>query len=256
MPYQPPLDYAVVTNRPSSSAFALRRALGHTARVIRSTRARWHVRYEAAINWGCTSGAAFESGPVLNRPGPVLDAVDKVRFFEATARLPTVVPATTFKATVKEWLSISGSKVMCRTNIRSHSGNGIVVARTVDDLVDAPLYTLYVKKVAEFRAHVMGGKVIALQQKRRRSGDGYYDPLVRSSSRGWVYTVNNVNTELLPADWEDTVITPVRMLGLDFGAVDFCVTEGGVIQIFEVNTAPGLTSPTVLDAYVRSLRSL
>ena len=247
---RPPLT-AIVVNRPSRSAFELRRALGRNARVVRAARLPVVARrYSRIINWGCS-----ELGmPVtFNSPEAVGVAVNKLRFAVRNARKPWLVPSTPYKATAAAWLEQRGAKVMCRTKLTGHSGDGIVVARSVEELVDAPLYTLYIKKQGEYRAHVFDGRVICLQQKRKRDGVVDYDPLIRSASRGWVYAVNNVNRDILPSNWEEYVVDAVESCGLEFGAVDFIIDQNnGVLYVLEVNTAPGLCSPTVAAAYIQA----
>jgi len=258
--YRWPRDFAVITNRPSRSAFAIRRSLGRNARVVRDAPGKsveWH-RYRIALNWGCSYLAlAYTTESTLNQPSAVATVSNKLKFFETVGELPNVVPSTTCKDEAKEWLDCDEAKVMCRTLVKSHSGRGCVVARNEEDLVDAPLYTLYIKKRAEFRAHIFLGDVIGLQQKRKRSGIGTnYNPLVRSHANGWTYVVNNVDTSLLPNGWQDSLLRLARVCGLDFGAVDFCISsDDGKLYVFEINSAPGLESPTILEAYRSALLS-
>lgn len=243
---------AIVINRPSSSAFELRRAIGDSARVVRANRLTAVARsYSRVINWGCSD---IPVPVTLNNSDAVAVAVNKLRFAVRNARKPWALPATPYRATAEAWLDQPGAKVMCRTLLTSHSGRGIVVARSKEQLVDAKLYTLYIKKRGEFRAHVVNGKVIALQQKRKRSGVEDYDPLVRSAANGWVYAINNVDRDMLPSDWEESVVDAVESCGLEFGAVDFLVPQDAdTLYVLEVNTAPGLCSPTVTAAYAEAL---
>lgn len=241
---------AIVVNRPSRSAFELRRAMGDNVRVVRASRLPSVAsRYSRIINWGCSQ---LGMPVTFNNPEAVGVAVNKLRFAVRNARKPWLLPSTPFKATAAAWLEQRGAKVMCRTQLTGHSGSGIVVARSAEELADAALYTLYIKKVGEYRAHVFDGRVICLQQKRKRDGVEDYDPLIRSASRGWVYAVNNVNRDVLPDNWTEYVVDAVESCGLEFGAVDFLVDPDGVLYVLEVNTAPGLCSPTVTQAYVQA----
>lgn len=244
---------AIVVNRPSSSAFELRAALGDGARVVRANRLPVVARhYNRIINWGCSN---LTQPVTLNNSEAVSVAVNKLRFAVRNARKSWALPSTPCRATAEAWFGQPGAKVMCRTLLTSHSGRGIVVARNKDQLVDAKLYTLYIKKRGEFRAHVVNGNIIALQQKRKRSGVENYDPLVRSAANGWVYAINNVDRVTLPDDWEESVIDAVESCGLEFGAVDFLIAQDtGTLYVLEVNTAPGLCSPTVTAAYADALR--
>jgi glutathione synthase/RimK-type ligase-like ATP-grasp enzyme len=144
--------------------------------------------------------------------------------------------------------------VLARTKVRGSGGEGIVVVREEGTLPDAPLYTGYIRKDAEYRFHVVCGRVIAVQQKRRDSEAEQTDDqkLIRNHDNGWVFAVNNVvfrNDEQRQA-CEQASIGAIAALGLDFGAVDLVVAKKtGAPFVLEVNTAPGIESPTILEAY-------
>ena len=148
----------------------------------------------------------------------------------------------------ESWVT-AGSKVYCRTTLTDHSGSGIVIATTPEELVPAPLYTKALDINKEYRIHVFNGKVIDAVQKKRRSGANA-NPLIRNHSNGWVFARQDINVT-------DTIknisIKAVAALGLDFGACDVGVTEDGTPFIFEINTAPGLEGSTV-QAYVNAIK--
>lgn len=248
MPLNRDRPVAVVRNRPSRSAFRLARALGDGCELVRGRAlvANAH-RYSRIINWGCSSLGVQVT---KNSPEAVAVACNKVRFAVRNARKDWLLPSTPYKATAVAWLASPGASVMCRTTVTGHSGAGIVRASSVQELVDAPLYTLYIQPKAEYRAHVMDGSVILLQQKKRRRGATDVDESVRSHARGWVFVVNAVDPP--PSGWEEAVCDAVASCGLDFGAVDFLIEQGtGRLYVLEVNTAPSLSAPSTLAAYVR-----
>src|SRR5688572_6569584 len=75
-------------------------------------------------------------------------ATNKRIFFETLknnnfAYLP---PYTLNKNQAASWLSNPNVKVLCRTKLSAHSGDGIVVASSPEQLVNAQLYVYYVKK--------------------------------------------------------------------------------------------------------------
>src|SRR5690606_11027529 len=91
------------------------------------------------------------------------------------------------RGVAEEWCR-EGCIVVCRQRLSTHSGEGIVIAARPEELVDASLYVSYIKKKKEFRVHVAFGKVIDIQEKRRRRDyDGEPNFAVRNHHTGWVY---------------------------------------------------------------------
>lgn len=149
--------------------------------------------------------------------------------------------------------------ILARTMLRASEGRGITVVRPGTDMPRAPLYVRYVRKSAEYRVHVLGGQVAAIQQKRRRSGveQDKDQQLIRNYDNGWVFAIENV--EFSSPEIEQQVrtqaVSAVTALGLDFGAVDIVVNrKGTVAYVLEVNTAPGIESPQILATYVDYFR--
>lgn len=147
---------------------------------------------------------------------------------------------------------------MCRRKLNGHSGAGIVVAARVEDIVDAPLYTQYVKKAKEFRVHVAFGQVIDVQAKRKRIDfSGEVNFAVRNHDNGWVYCRENIEE---PADLRDQALRSISALGLDFGAVDIIYNQHyNKCYVLEVNTAPGLEGTSVTkytEAFVQHLNGV
>ena len=75
------------------------------------------------------------------------------------------------------------------------------------------------------------------------------DQIVKSNSRGWKFS----QIKSAPADLRQAAIAAVKAIGLDFGAVDCCVTEDKKVYIIEVNSGPGLQG-TPFDAYVTTFK--
>ena len=112
-------------------------------------------------------------------------------------------------------------------------------------IVDAPLYTKYIKKADEYRIHVFDGRVIDVQQKRKRRSipNEEIDYQIRNTAGGWVYCRDNVDC---PTSCNDLAIRAVAALGLDFGAVDIGYNRHDKSPcVYEVNTAPGLEGTTL-----------
>jgi hypothetical protein len=118
-----------------------------------------------------------------------------------------------------------------------------------DAFVDALLYTEGILKGREYRIHInKWSGVFAIQQKKRRNGIEN-DNLIRSHKSGWVYT-NNITPipQVITESMERTLCQILTWIGLDFGAFDVIV-KNDVMYILEVNTAPGLKSPTLIEQY-------
>lgn len=204
------------------------------------------------INWGNSTVYDQRLAKLWNKPEAVAIASNKLRAFHhmwtanPAINLP---PWCTSRQGAIEFIA-DRQKVVCRTKLNSHSGRGIVIATTEEELVEAGLYTAYIKKKAEYRVHVAFGKVIDLQQKRkRRDFDGDANPLVRNHANGWVYCRENI---VAPADLETQGLLAVAALGLDFGAVDIIYNEHfNKCYVLEVNTAPGIEGTTV-DKYAEA----
>jgi len=150
------------------------------------------------------------------------------------------------------WLD-SGKTVFCRTRLMSHSGDGIVIASNPGELVTAPLYTKYIKKLKEFRVHVFNNKVIDVQEKKRSLDSPNNDFLIRNHSNGFVFCRDDI---VEPTDLRDVGLQAVSSLGLDFGAVDIVYNKHyDKCYALEVNSAPGLEG-TTLDKYINVIKEL
>jgi hypothetical protein len=220
------------------------------------------------INWGCaTATSSFlrninchTTAHIFNPTQAVNNAANKLTFFHhlPRTRFRSTIPWTTSRSEARGWLS-HGDRVYCRTQLRGHSGQGIVVARDNSQLVDAPLYTKGVDTRYEFRLHVVGGVVIDGVRKAFNSDvpEEERNTDIMNHSAGTIFVragealrLANLNFDML----EDAVAC-VRALGLDFGAVDVIQDRQGNHHILEVNTACGLTG-TTLTRYTRALKAL
>ena len=91
--------------------------------------------------------------------------IEQYEYFKAQD-LPAL-EFTTSRETAKQWAN-KGNTVVCRTLTHSSEGKGIVVAETPEDVVSAPVYTIYRKKKKEFRVHVFKDQVVHVLEKRRK----------------------------------------------------------------------------------------
>jgi len=241
----------------SRSARALADAIG--GRVLRLEGSRFRVRPDdLVINWGST---VFPNLPryddrarLLNSPSVISSVSNKLNFFNLMARdNADIIPQ--FWTNAND-IQDSDFPVVCRTVLAGHSGAGIVIARSRDELVPAPLYTKYIKKQHEYRIHV--GKlpngettIISVQRKARREGFENPNWQVRNHNNGFVFVRGGVNP---PQQVLDASALSLVATGLDFGAVDVIWNEREQrAYVLEINSAPGLEGQTVTD-YVSFFR--
>lgn len=161
------------------------------------------------------------------------------RFHESQVAAPDF---TTDRSMAVSWLR--DGPVVCRTLLRGSEGRGIVVAATEGEMVNAPLYTRYLKKRKEFRVHVLNGQVIDVQEKRkRREHTDDRDTRIRNTANGYVFCRNDM---VEPTGLQSIAIAAVRSLGYSMGAVDVGFNErDNRCFVFEVNATPGMEGTTL-----------
>ena len=205
---------------------------------------------DAIINWGSSDVPMIRGNPrVINSARAVAAASNKLRTFEIlNAAGVATLEGTTSEHHARVWVE-DGLTVYCRTIVTGHSGAGIVVASTQDDVVPAPLYTKAILKAHEYRVHVFNGRVIDLKKKRRRN-DTESSDYIKNHGHGWVFCRDGVQATV---DVYKESIKAVAALGLTFGAVDVLYKEkDNVVAVLEVNTAPGLEGHT-LTSYKKAI---
>ena len=201
------------------------------------------------VNWGCSQrpGWLAPNVRIVNHPEAVAKATNKLKTFEAfqNAEFTHIPPWTTDKAVAEQWIK-EGNAVVCRTVLNGHSGRGIVLVDREADLVAAPLYTMYVKKLKEFRCHVAFGNVVDIQEKRRRADtEEKADSRIRNHQTGWVYCRGEI---VEPTGLREIAVSAIAALGLDFGAVDIIYNQKKEqCLVLEVNTACGLEGTTLTN---------
>lgn len=248
-------NWTVYCPFPSASA----RSLARIARTLRHrTLPIWDVISpdggRPIINWGVSREPMFEHADlrVANRPRSVGRAVSKRESYRLWADQPWSLPVLRPEETQR-----TRHEYIVRRDGLSR-GRGIMLWDG-RELEEGEFLTLRYPKTHEFRAHVAFGKVIDFTQKKWR-GEGDRIGLVRSHENGWIHAHNNII--LLPEDQEiveGAAVAAVRLLGLDFGAVDILArldkNEPRRLRDFricEVNTAPGLANHVTIQAYINA----
>lgn len=232
----------------SESAKLLRDALG-IKMLLPNGKGKWKGKAgDKLINWGCSTPHPNKGlATYVNTPEAVRSAANKLitqqRFDATPAMANHTLPWTTERITAHQWIE-NGDTVVCRQKLTGNSGEGIVIAEKVEDLVEAPLYTLYKKKKDEFRVHVFDGEIIDVQRKARKHEveDDKVNWKVRNLDGGFIFARNNV---IAPMPVRKAAIEAVKALGLVHGAVDIGHGRHGT-YVYEVNTACGLAGSTLV----------
>lgn len=231
----------------SKSARALADAMG--GRVLRLRESRFRPREDdLIINWGSSVDLPTLTGKTkINDPKKISYASNKLSFFIKLGEVaPEIIPPFWTQEN-KESIPVGAYPIVCRTVLAGHSGDGIVIANTPEELVHAPLYVKYIKKKDEYRVHVGSTNIIAVQRKARRRDvpDSEVNWLIRNHKNGFVFVRNGISA---PACVTEAALRAVEAVGLDFGAVDVLFhAQEQRAYVLEVNTAPGLEGQTVQD---------
>lgn len=220
------------------------------------------------INWGVSVYPAwveFNNGIISNSYRGVATCVNKLRALVtlAGAKIPCL-EFTQDRDQFIDWVYKDG-KAVARHSLTGHSGQGIEIWRP--DLLEmhepmCDLYTRYFKKDAEYRVHVAFGKVILVQQKKRKNGYENLNltndqKLIRTNGNGWVFAINDLDCDRLEyaEKLKDLALSAARAVDIGHGAVDILVKhskKGATMVVCEINTAPALNNPSTLEAYVKA----
>jgi glutathione synthase/RimK-type ligase-like ATP-grasp enzyme len=237
----------------SRGARELAEALG--GRVLRRNNSKYRFREgDLVINWGA-SDCPFKGRGVANQPDAIEPASNKLKCFNLMKDAGVSIPKFW---TRKEDIPNDAFPIMCRTKLQAHSGAGIVVAERRDQLVNAPLYTQYVKKKHEYRVHCLrkpgAGEtsIITVQRKAKKNGVEDANFMVRNLDNGFVYVENDI----APEGVEDEAKKALEATGLAFGAVDVIYNQHqNKAYVLEINTAPGLEERTA-EYYARAFKEI
>lgn len=139
------------------------------------------------------------------------------------------------------------SDLVCvRKLLRGSQGSGLVVVERGNlnsAEHTAKLYTEYIKKYAEYRAHVYNNKVIDVAQKKKRTGVTERDTRIRNTANGYVFCRASIT---IPDDLHDVALSAVSSLGFTQGAVDIVYNKKkNKCYALEVNSRPGMEGSTV-----------
>lgn len=242
--------YLYCHNPLSRSASVLSEAL--KIQRIRHTRSRFKgAPKKTVINWGAHNMTREISRcRVINQPVYVRQASNKLTFFEKLDGKKITPAYTTDIVVAEKWLK-KGSKVVSRMLLNSSGGKGIIVNSKPGSLTEAPLYVQYIKKMDEYRVHIMGGEIFDIQRKARRIDYPNPNWEVRNYHNGFIYARSDFNCPFVVKKVAKECFASFE---LDFGAIDIiCNKTLDKAWALEINTAPGLEGQTV-DLYRDAFR--
>ena len=180
--------------------------------------------------------------------GQSVDKLTQYRWFKEQGL--SSLEFTDSDAVVEHWL-LDGAVVFGRKYLNSSCGKGIVVIETKEQFAQCPVYTKYKKKKREFRVHVYKDKVVAVTEKRRRSGfEGERDTKIRNLANGYVFCQTVTNE---PDGLRELALAASRVSPSDFKGVDIGYNErNNDLFVIEVNSAPGIAGSNIA-AYVAAI---
>lgn len=238
--------------RGSGSADKLAKALG-VRKAYKGLKPRV-VLQDIVINWGRTLPMNWRA-TIVNPPHAVAVASNKYATFRALDAAHLSIPS--FSTSMEDALPwVKDGIVFGRQLVTSHSGKGIVVCRTEDEIKAAEgvkLWVKYIKKDKEQRVHVMLGEILDVQEKRKSRNRETTGTLIRNTANGYVFCREGVEAD---SERDSLALAAAQALGLDFAALDLIRGKAdGKWYVLEANTAPGLEGTTLLH-YETALRRL
>lgn len=205
------------------------------------------------LNWGSSNlPEEILKSRVINHPKAVALCTNKLSFFNAVRGKVSIPDFTTKIDEALTWLK-EGKTVCARTILQGSGGDGLVLMTKddLDSIVKAPLYTLYIPKVDEYRVHVVNGAITDIQRKalsnawQEENPDKKANFKIRNLANGFIYMRGNLNP---PDVVLEEAVKAVKAVGLDFGAVDVIFNQKqNMGYVLEVNCAPGVEGTSIVN---------
>jgi hypothetical protein len=189
------------------------------------------------------------------RYGDSVDKLTQYKWFQQQGL--SALEFTEDQAVASCWMQ-DGHYVFGRRLLNASCGEGIIVYAAAHDgvtpVTNCPVYTKYKKKKREFRVHVFKDKVVAIVEKKRKSGwNGQQDTKIRNLANGYVFCQTVDLSESLALRISKLAKDAAAISHSDFKGVDLGYNEkNDDLFVIEVNSAPGIEGSNV-DKYVKAI---
>lgn len=235
--------YLAYTRSSRPTGIALARELGFSHYGIRPPRRT----PEILIRWGARTHMGYPD-KVFNTAVAIGRASDKVRTLEILD--DNGIPHVPF-FTDWEQAQAYGGVVLGRDR-RGMQGRDIVAYDPTWGRLhrDHEWYSIYQEPTREMRLHVVGDEVVRIQGKYLDFPEHARNPYVRNYANGYRFRSPSLELRESRKQW---AVEAVKVLGLDFGAVDMLLFgDEEECSILEINTAPAC-SPLTISAYAEAI---
>ncbi len=172
--------------------------------------------------------------------GKGVNKLKQYEFFKAND-----IPHAPFSVNIedaKKWLK-NGHAVVCREFIKSQKGNGLHVAASLDDLVEAKVYTKYMKKKREFRVNLFQHKVVNIREKVGQASKWFIATQANGYSTTHVKTPISNEAYLRSIAEAASHVSSSDFIGVDVGYNAFY----DEYFVLEVNSGPSIEGSSVGD---------
>lgn len=187
-------------------------------------------RSDHLIRWGNRGNIRFTPNKTLNKKEALDNSANKRRALGllTQSNIKTVPLVDRF----------SGELLVARKDSHQQGEDFYLVASQRDFELAQHLgcthYTTFIPCEREYRIHMFGGSAIGIAEKRM--GNSCSSLTIRNLANGWNFKYVDNCDENIKQISNDVI----RVLGLDFAAVDIMRSVNGNIYVLEVNSAPAL----------------
>ena len=199
----------------------------------------WPEKDDFILNWGASYAPDWayliKNQPILNHWSVVGSSINKIKSFQNFKLAEIQTPEwTTNLSTAMKW-SNNGHWVCCRTTTTGYDGAGLILAKTPNQIISSPLYTLFQETNREYRAYIFKGELIDLLYKY--PSEKIHSDVIRTETNGWEFGRHNI--EIASPQIANLARRAIAANGLDFGGIDIIQGNYG-LAVLETNSEPGI----------------
>ena len=199
------------------------------------------------INYGASYLTLSWKSSWFNSPTDIAKAINKIKAFRFFEQHDVACPPWTLNSSiVKNWLE-QGKTVYVRETASGSEGHGIrLLNHPMNTIPYGEFYAQAINHDDEYRVHVVRGKVISVGKKYKKEPNA--NPYIRNMDNGWAFHLH----VSAPESVKKLGKRAVNALNMDFGAADIGhIRATDAAFVFEVNSAPTMSSPTA-SAYAEA----